>query len=106
MKMYEYLACQKPIVSTAGGGIEQFKEQVYITNDFQEFNDYIQKALSKNPSSAKATEGRNKLEVVKEHSWFKRVEQMLELIEKKLWKKYTYQWSLSVGKLKKFLKIV
>jgi len=80
MKMYEYLACQKPIISTAGGDIEQFKDQVIITNDFQEFNNSIQKALTDENEKAK----QEKLEIIKEHSWFKRVEQMLELIEKKL----------------------
>ena len=83
MKMYEYLACQKPIISTAGGDIEQFKDQVIITNDFQEFNNSIQKALTDENEKAK----QEKLEIIKEHSWFKRVEQMLELIEKKLWNK-------------------
>lgn len=79
MKMYEYLACQKPIVSTAGGDIEQFRDLVYITNDFPQFNQYLTEALK---PSAKLN--RQRLSRVKEHSWTNRVEEMLKLIQQKL----------------------
>ncbi|MBU1131154.1 glycosyltransferase [Patescibacteria group bacterium] len=80
MKMYEYLACQKPVVSTAGGDIEQFKDLVYITNDFKQFNDYLQKALKDDNHQLKE----RRLASVKDHSWLKKVEEMLNLLEQKL----------------------
>jgi glycosyltransferase involved in cell wall biosynthesis len=79
MKMYEYLACQKPIVSTTGGDIEQFKDLVYITNNYEQFNQYLGKALKDNVRLKE-----KRLKSIKEHSWLKRVEEMLRLIEQKI----------------------
>jgi len=80
MKMYEYLACQKPVVATAGGDIEIFKELVQITNDYSQFNDFIQKALAEDNDILR----KKRLAKVKEHSWLKRVDEMLDLVNSKL----------------------
>lgn len=80
MKMYEYLACQKPIVSTSGGDIELFKDLVYITNDFKQFNEYLGKAFKEDSDKLRKA----RLEKVKDHSWLRKVEEMLNLIEQKI----------------------
>jgi len=77
MKMYEYLACGKPIVSTSGSGIEVFKESIYITNDYREFNHFIQETLRDNNQKLI----NERLDIIKEHSWLKRTEKMLEIIK-------------------------
>ena len=77
MKMFEYLACGKPIISSSGSGIEMFKESIHITNDYRQFNHHIQKALKEDNNKLI----KERLEVVKEHSWLKRVDRMLEIIK-------------------------
>jgi len=80
MKMYEYLACGKPIVSTAGAGIEMFTDYIYITNKADQFVSYIDRALSEDtPEKQNA-----RRTVAREHSWNSRVDRMVEIIKEKL----------------------
>jgi len=79
MKLYEYLACGKPVVATPGAGMEMFKDLVYIAKDPREFSEKINKALKEDSLELKE----KRLEAVKKHSWKKRVEEMLKLIEEK-----------------------
>jgi glycosyltransferase involved in cell wall biosynthesis len=79
MKVYEYLACQKPVVATKGGDLEIFKDLIYLTDDYQQFNRCLNEALSQDNDQLR----QRRLEAVKEHSWVKRVEDMLNLIEQK-----------------------
>ena len=80
MKMYEYLACGKPVVSTPGAGIEMFKEHIYIEKDPQKFVDSISKAIETDSAEKQATR-RN---IVKKHSWQNRADKMTELLFEKL----------------------
>lgn len=76
MKMYDYLACGKPIVSTPGAGIEMFNEFIYIAKNNEEFNKMIDAAI--NDDSAHLQE-RRRTEIQK-HSWQNRVTEMLKII--------------------------
>lgn len=80
MKMYDYLACKKPVVSTAGGDVEQFKEVVDIASDYGQFNLFVQKEIAGDNAKLK----NRRLEKVKDHSWLNRVEAMLKIINQKL----------------------
>jgi glycosyltransferase involved in cell wall biosynthesis len=80
MKVYEYLACQKPVVATPGGDIEVFKDVVYVANDYQQFNDYVKEALAKDHEAIR----QKRAEAVKEHGWAKKVDEMLSLIDQKI----------------------
>ena len=80
MKMYEYLACKKPVVASNNIGTENVEEMIYVANDREEFDRKINLALEEN-SPAKE-EGRK--EFVKNFSWFNTVNKMLELINNKL----------------------
>ena len=80
MKMYEYLACGLPIVSTSGSGINMFKDYVYVSNDKVEFSNLINTAINED-SPQKQSQRRNE---VKSHSWNARVNKMIDLIEQKL----------------------
>lgn len=77
MKIYEYLACGIPIVTTDTPGVEQFKNVVSVANDFEKFNIAIQYELNNN-SQEKIDE---RLKIVKEHTWEKKVDQMLSHIQ-------------------------
>lgn len=74
MKMYDYLAAGKPIVSTKGAGIEMFGDNIYSTNNPDEFCRLIDRALEED-STEKQTERRK---LVAEHSWTARTNEMLK----------------------------
>lgn len=80
MKMYEYLACGKPVVTTRGAGIDMFEDILYVTNDKRDFSDFINKALEED-SDEKIKLRKSR---VKEHSWKNRVGQMTDKIFTKL----------------------
>jgi glycosyltransferase involved in cell wall biosynthesis len=46
IKIYEYLACGKAIVSTSVAGTERFRELIYLANDAKAFSESIKQALS------------------------------------------------------------
>ena len=68
------------MVSTKASGLAVFGRLVDSSNDFQEFNRLLNRALANDNEQLK----QRRLEAIKDHSWLKRVETMLELIEKKL----------------------
>jgi len=76
MKMYEYLACGRPVVATPAPGIDMFTDiQVASTPD--EFNEAVLKELGNN------TEDKEKarVELVRDHTWTIRVNKMLDIIK-------------------------
>jgi glycosyltransferase involved in cell wall biosynthesis len=78
LKLYEYLACGKPIVTTKVSGIEKFQELIYTAKTKEEFNEKISQALSEN-SKEKIESRKN---AVQDENWKNRVNQMLETISK------------------------
>ena len=80
MKLYDYLACGKPVVSTRGAGVNMFKDLIYIADTSADFVGLIGQALRED-SNAKQSERRA---AVKKHSWESRVEEMMRLISNKL----------------------
>ena len=80
MKMYEYLACGKPVVSTPGAGIEMFKDEIYIAKDGREFLENIEKALKEDNPERRL----KRQEIVRPHSWGNRVKEMLRYLQEKI----------------------
>ncbi|MFA6304726.1 MAG: glycosyltransferase [Patescibacteria group bacterium] len=80
MKIYDYLACGKPVVSTQSLGLPEFLDFVAVTTDYQKFQDAIVEALRSDSDALR----RQRIALVKEHSWLKRSERMLEIIFQKL----------------------
>jgi glycosyltransferase involved in cell wall biosynthesis len=80
MKIYEYLACGKPVVSTSNVGSENISDLVAIASDYAEFDKMINQALTLDKDKVKA----QAQEVVKQYSWFNAVNKMLDLINNKL----------------------
>lgn len=80
MKMYEYLACGKPVVATANAGAEMFQDDVYIAKDYAEFSHKIDQALAEDSAEKQA----RRQTMMEKYSWSKTVKEMIALIEKKM----------------------
>lgn len=75
VKLYEYLAADKPVVSTALPDIFEYKDVVYIADKHEEFLQYIEIALKNNQKG-------NYTDIIRNNTWDKRAEQMIDLIQK------------------------
>ncbi len=78
MKIYEYLACGKPVISTPIAGSEAFGDLIYTAADYAQFNHCLRQAVDEPKQNAA-----KRLEFVKEHTWDKRVEGMFDIIKSK-----------------------
>ncbi len=76
LKLYDYLALGKPIVSTSGQGLEQFSEVVSITKTPKEFNQAIHNALTTDSEELAA----KRKSIAYENRWEIRVNDMLDKI--------------------------
>lgn len=81
LKINEYLAGGKPVVSTAfSPDINAFKPLVYVSDSHEEFLNNIDKALTEdNPESIQ-----RRMDVAKKNSWIERGKQFLELIDNQI----------------------
>ncbi len=77
MKMYDYLACGKPVVSTEGAGIKEFADYVYISNDYEKFNELIQQAINEDSDELQ----KKRQLKAKEQDWNIRVKKMFDIIQ-------------------------
>lgn len=78
VKMYEYLATGKPIVSTNLPEVRQYSDVIYIAEDKEDFVKKIELALKENNEEL----CRRRIQIAKENSWDKRVDDILEIINK------------------------
>ena len=79
MKMYEYLACGKPVVATNNIGTENVEDIISVAKDYESFNTLVNQVIDEN--SLEDQEKRK--ELVKKFSWFNTVAKMLDLISNK-----------------------
>jgi len=80
MKLFDYLACGKPVVTTPPSGVDRFSHLVYIAQDYADFNQKIQKALREDDDQLIKL----RVAVARDNSWQMRGEQMFKLIQEKL----------------------
>ncbi len=80
MKVYEYLACGKPVVSTENVGTENMSEIIKVATGYEEFNKLVNQELEN--TSTEQVQMRQ--DFAKKYSWYNTVEKMLDLINKKL----------------------
>lgn len=80
-KLYEFLAAGKPVVSTRGAGVDLFANLVHTASDSQEFNEKIELALKETANQELAT---RRKQAAQEHSWDKRVQKMLDILQSKM----------------------
>lgn len=79
MKIYEYLACGKPVVATANVGAEQFKEIIGLANGYEHFNQLVNEYLAEDNEAARSL----RQDFVKKYSWYNTVTKMLDIIKTK-----------------------
>lgn len=77
LKLYEYLATGKPIVSTNIPAVRSFNGLVHIARDKEEFGRYVKSALGERNKGLSY----QRQVAAQENSWEKRVEKILEIIE-------------------------
>jgi len=80
IKLYDYLAAGKPIVSTKVIGTQQFSHLVYCAENKKEFSNMIGKALKEDSEDLK----KQRIEVVQPHSWknrFLKIEKILGITQ-------------------------
>lgn len=80
LKIFEYLASGKPIVSTDMPEVRPFAEIVNIARNKEEFLACIKKVLNGEPEDAK----KKRLEIAKEYSWGKLLDKFVGYIEETL----------------------
>lgn len=83
MKLYEYLAAGKPIVSTPVSGTKEFESEINTANNAIEFSQHINQLLQQE-TIEKMTRRKN---LAKQHSWQIRVDQMMSLVHTYIKKK-------------------
>lgn len=76
IKLWEYLACGKPIASTNVAGFRDYPQFVHLASNHAEFIEACQNALVEDPalSAARMAEAGN-------HSWDERLEQVQSIIQ-------------------------
>jgi len=80
MKIYEYLACGKPIVSTAMFGFDALSEFIQITDSYEEFNSLINQEILRDNDVIR----QKRREAASHNSWQSRYEAMWQIIQAKL----------------------
>ena len=84
LKLYEYFACGKPVVSVDIPSVRPFAEVVYIARDRETFIKCIEEALREDGSLTSRRFG-----IAKQNTWEARVEQLSTLIQETLRVKYS-----------------
>ncbi len=79
LKILEYLACSKPVVTTPGSGVERFSEIVEIKEKKQEFNKALNKILKPDYMNKQIYQ-----DALAQHNWKYKADKMLDVIFKKL----------------------
>jgi len=92
LKLYEYLACGKPVVSVDIPAVRPFAEVVHIAKDKETFIRRIEDALREDGSLTS-----RRLGIAKQNTWEVRVEQLSVLIQKALQAKYDMSDMSSAG---------
>ncbi|MCB9802617.1 glycosyltransferase [Candidatus Nomurabacteria bacterium] len=80
MKMYEYLACGKPVVASQGAGTENVENMIAIAKDQEDFNLQVNDLLKNDNQELQ----KQRQEYVKKHSWISVVNKMMDLVNKKI----------------------
>jgi len=77
LKVYEFLASGKPVVTTNLPSIKHLSGVLKIASDYQEFLQFLSQAVEEDDSKDRA----RRIEVARQNSWDYRVEKILEIIK-------------------------
>ena len=79
MKIYEYLALGKPVVSSANEGLEKYQDLIYLCSTRRDFHDKIKLALHEDDPHRLCS---MRMQWASQNSYQSRVDQMIEIIFK------------------------
>jgi glycosyltransferase involved in cell wall biosynthesis len=91
LKLYQYLASGKPVVSTAVAGVEKFGKHLFMARDEEEFIRSIERALSEDTPQARSA----RIEAAKNETWERRVGEMFSAVRSRLKDLYSHRGTLS-----------
>lgn len=80
VKIYEYFAQGKPVVSTSLPELKRFQDMIYFADTPEEFISQIKKALNADTQEKKY----KRIQYAEENDWNNRVDTLIELIERRL----------------------
>lgn len=83
LKLYEYFACEKPVVATDIPAIQEYKQLVYVANDADDFITKLESALTCFASEQREAQRA----IAMQNTWDKRVEQISTILNAVLAKK-------------------
>lgn len=75
-KIYDYLATGKPVVSTYLPALEDFSSLIKLAHTKEEFISFVSEALHENDAKIRS----ERLKKAEENSWFKRTEEIINII--------------------------
>ncbi len=78
LKLYEYLACGKPVVSTPVSGTESFGEEIYLASDPRAFSESIERAMDEESEERRARRRKK----ARERSWTTAIDKLLNEIDR------------------------
>ena len=78
LKLFQYLAYGRPIVSTNIDGLGKLKEYLLIGKTYEEFVKRIEEALREDTVKL----SHHRIEVAKKETWDKRVQDMFAVVKK------------------------
>jgi len=76
LKIFQYMGSGRPIVSTMIAGVERFKEIIRITNNYDDFNKYIDEVLVQDNEKISM----RRIEAAKKETWDIRVSEMYKIV--------------------------
>lgn len=75
LKVFEYLALGKPVVSTDVAGVRMFQGDIEIARSSEEFIEAIEKSLAENSPERE----KKRINRVRNHTWTDRIDEMMRL---------------------------
>lgn len=80
LKLYQYLASGRPIVSTSVEGLDQLREYIHVAGNYEEFVHHIEDALGSDNTEL----SRKRIEAARTHTWSLRVRQIFDVVTSEL----------------------
>lgn len=80
LKLYEYLALGKPVITTPVAGVEKYSNYIYISRNANDFNEKLRKSLAEN-NQRLATE---RIKLMELEDWKIKINKIMEILIDKI----------------------
>ena len=78
LKLYQYLASGRPIVSSEIAGLERFRENIHVADSYDDFISHIEDALNNDTVELSS----KRIEKASNETWAKRVQDIYNVVRK------------------------